>query len=131
MTKKIILGAVIAILLLTVLEFPAPIGFETRPQSGVSLFWLVFFVIIAITELATIPLIFKKPIVGAWLGVLAGFLNILQVIADQAHLMQPERAPFGYTLLEYTVSIASLVLIYFSWSIIGPRRAGKRVVAKA
>ena len=41
--KRAVLGAVVAILILTVLEFPPPIGFETRPQSDVSAFWLAFF----------------------------------------------------------------------------------------
>ena len=44
-------------------------------------------------------------------------LNILQVVADQAHLMQPEVAPLAYSALEGVVVIASLVLIYFSWKL--------------
>jgi hypothetical protein len=115
--KKGIIGAIIAILILTVLEFPAPIGFETRPQGNVSLFWLLFFLTILITEIATIPLIFKLPKLGAIFGLVAAILNILQVIADQIHLMQPEVAPLEYTLLEYSVVLFSLVLIYFSLQI--------------
>jgi hypothetical protein len=110
-------GAITAILILTVLEFPAPVGFETRPQTNVSLFWLFFFLIIVVTEIATIPLIFKRPSLGRTFGILAGILNILQVLADQAHLMQPEAAPLGYSLLEGLVVIASIVLIYFSLKI--------------
>jgi len=106
-------GAIIAILVITVLEFPAPIGFETRPQTNVSPLWLLFFLIIVITEIAAIPLILKRPSLGRKFGIVAGTLNILQVIADQAHLLQPEVAPLGYSLLEGLAVIASLVLIYF------------------
>ncbi len=110
-------GAIIAILIITVLEFPPPIGFETRPQTDVSIFWLFFFLAILITEIAAIPLIIKRPGLGRKFGIVAGTLNILQVIADQAHLMQPEIAPLGYSVLEGMVGIASLALIYFSLKI--------------
>jgi len=109
-----VVGAVIGIIILTLLELPPPIGFETRPQDNVSLFWLVFFLVIVVTELATIPLIYLRPLLGAKLGMLAAALNILQVIADQAHLLQPEAAPLGYSMLEGTVIIASLFLIYYA-----------------
>jgi hypothetical protein len=115
--KKFKIGIIIciaAIILLTILEFPAPVGFETRPQGNVSLGWLFFFLTIVITEIATIPLIFTKPKLGSVFGIVAGSLNILQVIADQLHLMQPEVAPPGYTLIEYSVAAISLVLIYLS-----------------
>jgi len=114
--KRAVLGAVIVILIVTVLEFPPPIGFETRPQSNVSVFWLAFFIVILIVEIATIPVIYRRPSVGGGLGILAAILNILQVFADQAHLMQPEVAPFGYSILEGMVVIASLALTYFSWA---------------
>ena len=110
------LSSIILIFILTVLEFPAPLGFETRPQGDVSLFWLAFFLIILI-EIATIPLIFKSPKIGSIFGLVAGILNIFQVIADQMHLMQPEVAPLGYSLLEGGVVIISLALIYFSWKV--------------
>jgi hypothetical protein len=84
--KRAVFGAVIVILILTVLEFPPPIGFETRPQSDVSIFWLVFFIVILIVEIATIPMIYRRPSIGVGLGILAAILNILQVLADQAHL---------------------------------------------
>ena len=111
------LGAVIMILILTVLEFPPPLGFETRPQSDVSVFWLAFFIVIVIVEIATIPMIYRRSSVGGGLGILGPILNILQVLADQAHLMQPEVASFGYSVLEGLVVIASLVLAYFSCAI--------------
>ncbi len=114
-------GALIVILVVTVLEFPPPIGFETRPQTDVSFFWLFFFLVILITEIAAIPLILKRPSLGWKFGVAAGVLNILQVVADQAHLMQPEVAPLSYSALEAIVVIASLALIYFSWKL----RAGE------
>jgi hypothetical protein len=110
-------GAIISIIIITVLEFPAPVGFETRPQTNVSPFWLLFFLIIVITEIAAIPLILKRPSLGKKFGIVAGVLNILQVIADQAHLLQPEVAPLGYSVLEGLVVIASLVLIYYSLKI--------------
>ena len=113
--KRAVLGAVVAILILTVLEFPPPIGFETRPKSDVSAFWLAFFLLILIAEVATIPLIFKRPAAGGKIGILAATLNILQVIADQTHLMQPEVAPLGYSVLEGMVVVASISLAYFSW----------------
>lgn len=109
-----IIGCVVAIIVLTILEFPAPIGFETRPQDNVSIGWLLFFLTIVVTEIATIPLILKKPSLGIKFGIVAGVLNILQVIADQLHLLQPEVAPLGYTLLEYSVALISVVLIYLS-----------------
>jgi hypothetical protein len=115
--KRAVLGAIIVILILTVLEFPPPLGFETRPQSDVSLFWLAFFIGILIVEIATIPILYRRPALGGGLGILAAILNMLQVLADQAHLMQPEVAPFGYSVLEGMVVIVSLALAYFSWAV--------------
>jgi len=114
--RRAVLGVLIVIWILTALEFPPPLGFETRPQSDVSIFWLAFFIVILIVEIATIPVIYRSPSVGGGLGILAAILNILQVFADQAHLMQPEVAPFGYSILEGMVVIASLALAYFSWA---------------
>lgn len=115
--KRGVLGSIVAILILTVLEFPSPIGFETRPQSNVSFFWLVFFLIILITEITALPLIFKRPKLGSKFAFSAALLNLLQIIADQLHLMQPEVAPLGYTLLEYSVGLFALALVYFSWKV--------------
>lgn len=109
-----IVGCVIAIVILTILEFPAPVGFETRPQNNVPIGWLFFFLSIVAAEVAALPLIFKKPKLGSAFGLLAGSLNIAQVIADQLHLIQPEAAPFGYTLLECSVALFSIALIYLS-----------------
>ena len=114
--KRAVLGVMIVIWILTALEFPPPIGFETRPQSDVSIFWLAFFIVILIVEIATIPMIYRRPSVGGGLGILAAILNILQVLADQAHLMQPEVAPLSYSILESIVVMASLGLAYFSWA---------------
>jgi hypothetical protein len=83
----------------------------------VSFLWLAFFLVIPIVEVATIPLIYRRPGVGGKLGILAAIFNILQVIADQAHLMQPEVAPFGYSVLEGMVVIAAISLAYFSWTV--------------
>ena len=113
--------SVVLILILTVLEFPAPIGFETRPQAGVSPLWLILFLAILVTEIAAIPLIFKKPKLGAKLAICAGVLNILQIFADQLHLMQPEVAPVFYTLLELSVGVLSIALLYFALSLKGNR----------
>lgn len=109
-----VIGSVVIILVLTALEFPAPIGFETRSQANVSPFWLLLFLTILLTELAVIFLIFKRPKLGVKLAVVAGVLNIIQVFADQFHLMQPEVASLGYTILELSVGVVSLVLIYFA-----------------
>jgi hypothetical protein len=112
--KMGVVGTIIFILLVTVLEFPAPVGFETRSQTGVSIFWLFFFLVILITEIAAIPLIYKRPVLGKKFGIVAATFNILQVIADQMHLMQPEVATLGYSALEGIVLLASIILIYFS-----------------
>jgi hypothetical protein len=114
--RRAVLVSIITILVLTVLEFPPPIGFETRPQTDVSPLWLIFFVAILIVETATVPLIYKRPMVGRGFGITAATLNILQVIADQAHLMQPEVAPLSYSFLEYAVLVASFSLAYSSWA---------------
>lgn len=115
--KMGVLFAIIVILILTVLEFPAPLGFETRPQNGVSPLWLILFLTILVTEIAAIPLICKRPMLGSKFAICAGVLNILQIFADQLHLMQPEIAPLGYSLLEYSVGVVSLILIYFALKI--------------
>lgn len=112
--KRGVLISVIIILILTILEFPSPIGFETRPQGDVSMFWLVYFLLILVTEIATIPLIFKLPKLGVKFAIVASVLNILQIFADQLHLMQPEVAPLAYSLLEYSVGVVALALIYFA-----------------
>lgn len=67
-------------------------------------------------------MIYRRPSVGGGLGILAAVLNILQVIADQAHLMQPEVAPIGYSALEGLVVIVSLVLAYFSLAVLRAAR---------
>jgi hypothetical protein len=120
--KKGVLVAVIAILVLTVLEFPPPLGFETRPQGDVSSWWLLFFLVILVTELATMPLIFKRPGLGSRLALVAAVLNMVQVVADQAHLLQPEVAPLGYSVLEGLVVVASLALAYFAWQVLKSAR---------
>lgn len=116
--KRIIVGLILGIIVLTILEFPAPIGFETRPQDNVSLLWLILFFAIIASQLATLFLVFKWPRLGGYLGLAAAILNILQIIADQTHLMQPEIAPLGYLLLEDAVGLLSLFLGYFSWKIV-------------
>lgn len=112
-----VFSAVIVILILTVLEFPAPIGFETRSQTNVSHLWLVLFLTILVTEITTLILIFKRSKLGAKFGLVAAVLNILQVIADQAHLMQPQVASLGYSLLEGSVAVVSIALIYLAWNV--------------
>jgi hypothetical protein len=116
--KWFIIASVVSILILTVLEFPAPIGFEVRPQDHVSRYWLFLFLAILISEISSASFIFKKPKLGAQLGILAAILNILQIVADQLHLMQPEIAPFGYYLLENTVGVFSIFLGYLSWKVL-------------
>lgn len=109
-----IVSSIIAILIITILEFPPPIGFETRSQANVSPLWLLLFLAILITEITTLVLLFKKPRLAAKFAIIAGALNIIQIFADQFHLMQPEIAPIGYNVLELSVGVISLVLIYFA-----------------
>lgn len=115
--KTGVVGAIIIILILTILEFPQPVGFETRPQDHVSIFWLFFFLTILITEILALILISKRPRLGTIFAISAAVLNIFQIFADQLHLMQPEVAPLGYSLLEYSVGLISLSLIYFAWKV--------------
>lgn len=115
--KRGVVGSIIVILVFTILEFPPPVGFETRPQNNVSILWLILFLAILIAELAAIPLIFKRPKLGVKFAIGAGILNILQIFADQLHLMQPEIAPWGYSMLEYSAGLFSLTLICFAWKV--------------
>jgi hypothetical protein len=116
--KRRVLYWLILILVLTMLEFPAPIGFETRPQTNVSRLWLLLFFAIVVSEIASMRLIFSKPAVGAALAILAGVLNLLQIVADQTHMMQPETAPFKYSMLEFAVGLISIVMAYSAWNIL-------------
>lgn len=114
-------GLVVAIvglmLYLTALEFPPPIGFETRPQDNVSMAWLGLFAAIVLSELAAIALIYVRPRIGAAFGLAAAALNILQVVADQSRLMQPEAPPLAYSLLEGLVALLSLALGVLCWRV--------------
>ena len=116
--KRRVLYSIILILILTMLEFPAPIGFETRPQTNVSRLWLLLFFVIVVSEIASMRLIFSRRAVGAVLAILAAVLNLLQIIADQTHMMQPETAPFKYSLLEFAVGLVSLVMAYSAWNVL-------------
>ena len=112
-----IVGSVVGILILTVMEFPPPIGFEARSQANVSPLWLLLFLAILIAEVGALVVVRKKPQLGANFAIAAGALNLLQIAADQLHLMQPDAIPLGYTLLELLVGVLSLVLIYFGLSL--------------
>jgi len=115
--KRGVVGSVIATLIITALEFPPPIGFETRPQNNVSLLWLAYFFIILIAEICAIPLIYKSPKLGAYFAMTAVVLNILFIIADQIHLLQPEVATPIYSAIEGTGAVVSIVLFYFAWKV--------------
>jgi hypothetical protein len=129
-TKKAALGLVVVLLFLVVLGFPPPLGLETRPQSDVSIFWLLPFVVTWILEILTLPMIFKRPAVGGLLGIVSAILSILGVVADQAHLIQPEVAPFNYSILQGIIVITSLALVYFSWRLRQTAHAGSGLPAK-
>lgn len=115
--KWAVFSCIIIILFLTILEFPKPIGVETRPQDNVSMIWLVFFLIILSFEIVALSLIFKLPRIGCVFAIISGIFNLLQILADQLHLMQPEIASLSYILLEDLVGLFSIILIYFSWKI--------------
>lgn len=117
--SRIAVGLIAAILVLTVLEFPAPVGFEVRPQDNVSRLWLFLFLAILISEIAAIPYLLKKPRIGAKLG-----------LTVETHLMQPEVAPLGYLLLENAVGFLSIILGYYSWRILQSHDAAFRFVEK-
>ncbi len=117
--KRGVVVSIVIILVLTVLEFPKPIGFETRSQSNVSRGWLILFFAIIACELIALLRIRRRSKMGARFAFIAGVLNLFQIFADQTHMMQPQVASRGYTLLEYAVGIASLGLIYFSLGALG------------
>jgi len=121
--KRGVVGSIFVILVLTFLEFPAPMGFETRSQDNVSRGWLLLFLAIVISEITAMIAVFRRPGTGARLAIVAASLNIFQIVADQLHMMQPEVAPLGYSLLEYSVGIVSLGLIYFAWKVLRPNTA--------
>lgn len=108
-TKRAVITFVIVILVLSFLGFP--------PQSNVSLIWLAYFVVVVIIEIVTIPMIYRRPVVGGVLGIIAAILNILLIFADQTHLLQPEVASFSLSVLQSMIVIASLALAYFSWTV--------------
>lgn len=119
--KRGVIGSIVFIIILTVLEFPKPIGFETRSQDNVSRLWLLLFAAIIFTEVAALVLLFKRTAVGAILAIAAGALNLFQVVADQMHMMQPESPRFSYSLIEYSVGLISIGLIYFAWKVLSPQ----------
>lgn len=93
---------------------PKPVGFETRPQDNVSLWWLLLFVTILTVEILTMIRMKKSPGIAARFAIVAGCLNILQIVADLAHWMQPETASWGSVILEYLVGAISVGLIFFA-----------------
>ncbi len=119
--KRGVVGSIVLILILTFLELPEPMGFETRSQDNVSRGWLLLFVAILISEIWAMVAVFRRPRSGAWAAIAAAVLNIFQIIADQTHMMQPEVAPFKYSLLEYAVGVVSFGLIYFAWKVLRPK----------
>lgn len=119
--KRGVVGSIVLILILTFLELPEPMGFETRSQDNVSRGWLLLFVAILISEIWAMVAVFRRPRSGVWAAIVAAILNIFQIIADQTHMMQPEVAPFKYSLLEYAVGVVSFGLIYFAWKVLRPK----------
>jgi len=99
--------SVIVIIVLTFL-----VGIETRPQSNVSLVWLAYFFVVLISEIATIPIIYKRSNLWGVIGILAAILNILFIVADQAHLLQL-CAPLSYSILQSIIVIGSILLHIF------------------
>lgn len=117
--KRGVIVSILVILVLTVLEMPKPIGFETRSQSNVSRGWLILFFAIVICEVLAMIRVQRHPKMSARLAIIAALLNLFQIFADQRHMMQPQVASHTYTLIEYAVGIASLALIYFSLGVLG------------
>ena len=79
--------------------------------------WLILFLAILVSEIAAASLVFKKTKLAIKFAIIAGVLNIAQIIADLFHLMQPEVAPFSYVVLELSVGFLSLLYIYFALSL--------------
>ena len=121
--KRGVVGSILLILIITFLEFPAPLGFETRSQGNVSRGWLLLFLAIVISEITAMIAVFRRPGTGARLAMVAASLNIFQIVADQTHMIQPEVASLGYSLLEYSVGLVSLGLIYFAWKVLRSQSA--------
>lgn len=115
--KRGVVGSIVANLIITALEFPPPIGFETRPQDNVSLLWLAYFVVVLIAEISAIPLIYKHPKLGAYFAIISAVLNIFFIIADQSHLLQPEVATPLYSAIEMAGAVVSIALVYFAWKV--------------
>jgi hypothetical protein len=115
--------SIVGILALTILELPPPVGLETRPQDNVSPAWLLLFLAILASELTAAILVHRRPRPAALLAMAAAVLNLMQVAADQLHLLQPEAAPPGYTALELAVAALSLVLFGCGWLVLWAHRA--------
>jgi hypothetical protein len=84
---------------------------------------LLLFLAILVSELTAAIMIHRRPGPAAGLAMAAAVLNLVQVAADQLHLMQPEPAPFGYSALELAVAVLSVVLLGCGWIVWRARRA--------
>ena len=115
---KVIFVTILLILLVQILEFPAPIGFETRPQDNVSVLWLVPFIVLWVLEIITLFVVKKYIRLAAKFGIAITLLNIWAVIADQLHLFQLEVPTLIYTALEGLGVLFSLALAYFSFLVL-------------
>lgn len=117
--KRGVIVSIFVILVLTFLEMPKPLGFETRPQDNVSKSWLILFFVILAVEILAMIRIQRHAKMSARMAIIAAVLNIFQVYADQTHMMQPQVPSHTYTLIEYAVVLVSLGLIYFSLGVLG------------
>ena len=117
--KRGVVASIFVILILTFLEMPKPLGLETRSQDNVSRGWLILFFAILISEVLALIRVHRHPKMAARLAIFAGVLNIVQIFADQTHMMQLEVATRTYTMIEYAVGLVSLCLIYFSLGVLG------------
>ena len=93
-----------------------PAGLETRPLSALRSYALIpFFLAGTILDIASLILIFKKPRIGAIIGVVAAIEYVFLASGDQAEFFfVGVSVPVGITVTEIVALIASIVVLLFA-----------------